>query len=72
VLSRPLRAGEKIAIGGLAEKTLKKLNGERLGVPFSSMVLTQAMGLGATLPKSNWCNFPTGISPGIKVAILFF
>jgi hypothetical protein len=35
-------------IGGLALNTLKKLKGERLGLPCSSTVLANAIGLGAT------------------------
>jgi hypothetical protein len=45
-LSRTRRAGEKIRIGGLALKTLKKLNGETLALPFTSIVLAKAIGLG--------------------------
>jgi hypothetical protein len=48
VLFRTRLAGEKIAIGGLALKILKKLNGLRLGLPFSSKVLANAIGLGPT------------------------
>ena len=48
VLSLTLLAGENIKIGGLALNTLKKLKGERLGLPSESMVLANAMGLGAT------------------------
>jgi hypothetical protein len=51
VLSRTLRAGEKIKSGGLALKTLKKLNGDKLGFPFSSRVLANAIGLGPTAPS---------------------
>jgi hypothetical protein len=40
-----------MAIGGLALNTLKKLNGERLSWPLASMVLTKAMGRGATAPN---------------------
>jgi hypothetical protein len=35
-------------MGGLELKTLKKLKGDKLGVPFSSKVLANAIGLGAT------------------------
>jgi hypothetical protein len=41
-----LFAGEKIRIGGLELKILKKENGLKFGVPFSSMVLTNATGRG--------------------------
>jgi hypothetical protein len=47
----PLRAGEKIKIGGAAEKTLKKLKGDKLFTPFSSIVEAKAIGLGPTAPK---------------------
>jgi hypothetical protein len=47
-LSRTLRAGEKTKIGGLELKILKKLNGDKLGFPFLSTVLANAIGLGAT------------------------
>jgi hypothetical protein len=48
VLFLTRRAGEKTKIGGLELKTLKKLNGDKLGFPFSSIVLAKAIGLGAT------------------------
>jgi hypothetical protein len=48
VLFRTLRAGEKTNIGGLALNTLKKLKGDKLGFPISSIVLAKAIGLGAT------------------------
>ena len=48
VLSLTLLAGEKIKIGGLALNTLKKLNGERFGLPSTSIVLAKAIGRGAT------------------------
>ena len=41
-----LFAGEKIRIGGLELKILKKENGLKFGVPFSSIVLTNATGRG--------------------------
>jgi hypothetical protein len=56
-------------IGGLALKTLKKLNGERFGLPFASMVLANAIGLGATALNKSPCNFPVEISVGINDAI---
>jgi hypothetical protein len=43
----PLRAGEKIQIGGLEPKILKKLKGERFTLPLLSLVDTKAIGLGA-------------------------
>jgi hypothetical protein len=47
-LSLTRLAGEKIRIGGLELKTLKKLNGERFGLPAALIVLANAIGLGAT------------------------
>jgi len=47
----PLRAGEKIRIGGLALNTLKKLNGAKFKFPSLSMVLAKAIGLGPTAPN---------------------
>jgi hypothetical protein len=47
----PLRAGENIAIGGLAENTLKKLKGAKLGLPFLSIVLAKQIGRGPTAPN---------------------
>ena len=49
----PLLDGEKIAIGGLELKTLKKEKGARLGRPSSSIVLAKQMGLGTTAPANN-------------------
>jgi hypothetical protein len=53
VLSLTLREGEKINMGGLAEKQLKKLNGLKLTFPFLSIVLAKAIGLGATVLNIN-------------------
>jgi hypothetical protein len=39
--------------GGSSEKTLKKLNGAALTLPFSSSVVTSAIGRGTTTPHSN-------------------
>jgi hypothetical protein len=44
------RAGEKISIGGLELKTLKKLKGDKFGIPFLSIVLAKAIGRGPTAP----------------------
>ena len=55
--SRPRREGENISVVGLYPKALKKLKGERLGFPLSSMVLANAIGLGATLPRRYWWSF---------------
>ena len=35
-------------IGGFALNTLKKLNGDKFGLPLASIVLANAIGLGAT------------------------
>ena len=51
VLSRTLLAGENIKIGGFALKTLKKLNGDKLTFPSSSIVLAKAIGRGAIEPN---------------------
>ena len=69
VLFDTLRAGEKIKIGGLALKTLKKLNGDKLGLPSLSNVLAKAMGLGDTALNKYACNFAVGISLGLMVSI---
>jgi len=53
VLSRTRLAGEKINIGGLELKTLKKLNGLKLTFPLASTVLANAIGLGAIDAESN-------------------
>jgi len=47
----PLRAGEKIAIGGFAEKTLKKEKGLKFLFPCASTVLAKAMGRGPIAPS---------------------
>ena len=46
VLSLTLLTGEKIKIGGLIEKTLKKEKGLKLLFPSLSTVLTNAIGRG--------------------------
>ena len=51
VLFLPLRAGEKINIGGLALNTLKKLKGAKFGTPFSSIVEANAIGRGPIAPS---------------------
>jgi hypothetical protein len=48
---RPDLAGEKIRIGGLALKTLKKLKGAKFGFPAASMVEARAIGLGPIDPN---------------------
>ena len=47
VLSLTLLAGEKITIGGLDEKRLKKLNGLRFTLPALSIVDAKQIGRGA-------------------------
>ena len=47
--------GEKIKIGGFAEKALKKLKGLRFKFPALSIVLAKAIGLGATALKMYLC-----------------
>jgi uncharacterized membrane protein YczE len=69
-LSFPLLAGEKIAMGGLALKTLKKLKGLRFLLPSLSTVLAKAMGLGPIDPRRYACSFGTGMSAGI-IRIIF-
>jgi hypothetical protein len=51
VLSRPRRDGLNIIVLGFTPKALKKLKGERFGLPSASMVLANAMGLGAMAPS---------------------
>ena len=55
VLFLTLLAGEKIAIGGFALNILKKLNGLTLLIPFESIVLANAIGLGPTLERRYLC-----------------
>jgi hypothetical protein len=50
-LVRPDRAGEKIKIGGLALKTLKKLKGARFLFPSRSTVEAKAIGRGPIDPN---------------------
>ena len=56
VLSLTLLAGEKINVGGLEPKTLKKLNGLKFTSPFKLIVLANAIGLGATAVSKILCN----------------
>ena len=51
--------------GGLALNTLKKLKGDRLGVPSASTVLANAIGLGPTAPSKYPCNLGVGRSDGV-------
>jgi hypothetical protein len=62
VLFRTLRAGENIKMGGLALNTLKKLKGDKLGLPRSSKVLAKAIGLGPIAPNKIPCNLAIGMS----------
>ena len=64
VLSRTLLDGEKTAIGGLELNKLKKLNGLRLTFPFLSIVLANAIGLGAIAPCKIPCNLGVETSFG--------
>jgi hypothetical protein len=69
VLSLTLREGEKIKMGGLALNKLKKLNGDKLGLPSASTVLARAIGLGPMDPCKYPCNSAVDISFGITVFI---
>jgi hypothetical protein len=51
-------------MGGFALNTLKKLNGDKFGFPLLSMVLANAIGLGATALCRYPCNFAGAISFG--------
>lgn len=51
VLSRTRRAGEKMAMGGLLPKILKKLYGDKLEFPFASIVEAKQIGRGAIAPN---------------------
>lgn len=55
-----------MTIGGLEPKTLKKLYGDKFGLPSASIVLANAMGLGAIAPNKYPCNLPVGRSFGEK------
>jgi hypothetical protein len=70
-LSRTRRAGENTKIGGLALKILKKLNGDKLGFPFLSIVLANAIGLGAMALCKYPCNLAVEISLGLMVSMAF-
>jgi hypothetical protein len=54
VFALPERAGEKIKIGGLALKTLKKLKGAKFGFPSISIVEAKAIGRGPIAPNKYW------------------
>jgi hypothetical protein len=71
VLFLTLRAGEKTKIGGFELKILKKLNGDKLGFPFLSFVLANAIGLGAIALCKYPCNLIGESSFGSIVSIKF-
>lgn len=71
LLSRTLREGENIKMGGLELNTLKKLKGDKLGLPFPSTVLAKAMGLGPTAPNKYPCNVAVGTSEALMETIFF-
>ena len=72
LLSRTRRAGEKISVAGLEPNALKKLNGDKLGTPFLSIVLANAIGRGAILPSMNAWSFAVEISFGsIRIIIIY-
>jgi hypothetical protein len=70
-LSRTRLEGEKTKIGGLALNTLKKLKGDKLGIPFSLIVLAKAIGLGPTALCKYPCSCAVGISFGLMLIIIF-
>ena len=53
VLSATLLLALKTTIGGFELKQLKKLNGARFTLPLASILLTNAMGRGATMASKN-------------------
>jgi hypothetical protein len=61
----PDLAGENISIGGFALKTLKKLNGARLGTPEASIVDANAIGLGPIEPSKYLCSLGISMSLGL-------
>ena len=69
VLSLPLLDGEKTIIGGLALNTLKKLNGLKFTLPLVSIVLANAIGLGATAESKILCSSGVGNEFGSMVLI---
>ena len=72
VFPRTRLAGEKIKIGGLALKTLKKLTGLRFTLPALSTVLANAIGLGAIEPSRIPCNSGTEIDLGSMVFVILY
>jgi len=69
VLFDTRRLLEKIKMGGLLLKALKKLYGARLGTPSTLTVLAKAIGRGATAPSMNWCKSLVAISAGSILSI---
>ena len=70
MLFRILLAGEKIKIGGFPLKTLKKLNGLKLGIFFMSIVLARAIGLGPTELRRNSCTILVSVFLGSIFSII--
>ena len=68
VLSLVLFTGEKINIGGLIEKTLKKEKGLKFLSPFWLIVLTRAMGLGV-IDEDRYLYKPS-VSPSLTFIVL--
>jgi hypothetical protein len=58
---RTLLAGEKTNIGGFELNTLKKLKGDRFGMPPELIVLAKEMGLGPT----ELCKYPCNLAGAI-------
>jgi hypothetical protein len=54
-----------MSVGGLLPNTLKKLKGDKLGLPFSSIVLAKHIGRGAMAPNKYACSCAVLISPGV-------
>jgi hypothetical protein len=57
-------------MGGLAEKTLKKLKGAKFGFPSLSIVLANAIGRGPIAPNKCACNCGVFNSEGLISAIV--
>ena len=66
------RAGEKMAIGGLPLKILKKLKGLTLLTPFKSIVLASAIGRGPMLDSKYLCKSLVGVLFGSIASIRYF
>ena len=73
VLSLILFTGEKTTIGGVTEKILKNEKGLRLLIPFSSFVLTKAIGLGVIVDvKSLYKSLLFNEFISISIVIILF